>query len=46
MPKCQFCGILVPVQELVKEYQGKKLVFCGEKCFRLYVTYKFPKYGG
>ena len=44
MPKCASCGILVPCQEVIKEHHGVKLAFCSEKCFRIYDTYKFPKY--
>lgn len=44
MPKCASCGILVPCKEVIREHHGVNLVFCSEKCFRVYDTYKFPKY--
>ena len=44
MPKCACCGILVPCRELVRERHGLRLVFCGEKCVRIFDTYKWPRY--
>ncbi len=47
MPKCASCGILVPSRkhEVVREHEGRRLVFCSEKCYRVYLTYWYPKYG-
>lgn len=45
MPKCACCGILVPCKEVVAERQGRGLVFCSERCIRIYDSYKYPKYG-
>lgn len=45
MPRCAACGILVPCQEIHKEHEGKNIIVCSDKCFRLYVTYWHPKYG-
>ena len=44
MPKCATCGILVPCQEVRKERHETELVFCSERCVRIYDEYKFPKY--
>jgi len=44
MNKCASCGILVPCHEVIREHHGVKLVFCSDKCFGIYETYKFPKY--
>jgi len=47
MSHCDCCGNLIPSpqHELVKEVEGKRVVVCSEKCFRVYETYKYPKYG-
>ena len=45
MPRCASCGILIPVQEMVKEHGGREVVMCSEKCFRVYTTYVYPRYG-
>jgi len=44
MPKCSCCGILVPCAEVHAERHGVDLVFCGERCIRIYDEYKLPKY--
>ncbi len=44
MPKCSSCGILVPCAEVHAERHGSDLVFCSERCIRIYDEYKFPKY--
>jgi hypothetical protein len=44
MPKCACCGILVPCAEIHAERHGVDLVFCSERCIRIYDEYKFPKY--
>lgn len=45
MPRCQSCGILIPVQEMMKEHEGKPVIVCSDKCFRIYRTYWYPRYG-
>ena len=45
MPRCAMCGILVPCREIVKDYEGRKLILCSEKCFRVYKDYWYPRYG-
>ncbi len=45
MPRCQSCGILIPVQEMVKEHEGQQVTICSDKCFRIYTTYWYPRYG-
>lgn len=45
MPRCQSCGILIPVEEIVKEHEGHEVTVCGDKCFRIYRTYWYPRYG-
>jgi hypothetical protein len=44
MPKCACCGILVPCAVVHTERHGVDLVFCSERCIRIYDEYKFPKY--
>jgi len=45
MPKCVCCGILVPCAEIHAERRGVDLVFCSERCIRIFDEYKLPKYG-
>lgn len=45
MPRCAACGILVPCMEVHKKHEGRDLVVCSEKCFEVYATYWYPKYG-
>ena len=45
MPRCQSCGILIPVQEMVKQHEGQPVIVCSDKCFRIYTTYWYPRYG-
>jgi len=45
MPKCAFCGILVPCKEVVARVKGEKYVFCRNKCVEAFKKYKLPKYG-
>ncbi len=45
MPRCASCGILVPCEEIVKTHAGQTIIVCSEKCFRVYKTYWYPKYG-
>ncbi len=45
MPRCESCGILIPVQELLKQHDGHDVIVCSEKCFRIYTTYVYPRYG-
>ena len=45
MPRCASCGILVPCQEIAKTHAGVKVIVCSDKCFRIYETYWYPKYG-
>ena len=45
MPRCQSCGILIPVEEIVKEHDGHEITVCSNKCFRIYRTYWYPRYG-
>ena len=45
MPRCASCGILLPCQEISKTHEGREVIVCSEKCFRIYVTYWYPKYG-
>jgi hypothetical protein len=44
MPKCATCGILVPCQEVYARRHEIELIFCSERCVRIYDEYKFPKY--
>jgi len=44
MPKCACCGILIPCDGIKKRHHGRELIFCEEKCYRVYQTYKFPRY--
>jgi hypothetical protein len=45
MPRCAACGILVPCDEVRRERHGAELVFCSDRCVRLYDEYVFPTYG-
>ena len=47
MPKCASCGILIPSRkhEVVKEHHGRQIIFSSEKCYQVYLTYWYPKYG-
>ena len=45
MPRYQSCGILVPVQEIVKEHNGHEVTVCSDKCLRIYAMSWYPRYG-
>jgi hypothetical protein len=45
MPRCVSCGILMPTDEIEKQHEGRTILVCSEKCFRIYLTYVYPKYG-
>lgn len=38
--KCDCCGRMIPAQVLWKEVKGRKMKFCSEGCYELYMDYK------
>lgn len=35
----------MPTDEIEKQHDGRTILVCSEKCFRIYRTYVYPKYG-
>ena len=45
LPRCGSCGKLLTVGGLEVDRLGKVVVFCDDRCVRVFDTYKVPKYG-
>jgi hypothetical protein len=45
LPRCGSCGKLLTTGGTVEERMGRRIVFCGDRCIRVFDTYKAPKYG-
>jgi predicted nucleic acid-binding Zn-ribbon protein len=41
--KCNCCGRMIPSKPYVKVVRGRTVRFCGNDCYRLYLSYKLKR---